>query len=43
MRLLNLDERVQDYLIDGVISEGHGRAILVLNDKEIQYEIAQKL
>ena len=41
MRLLNLDERVQDYLIDGVISEGHGRAILGLNDKEIQYEIAQ--
>ncbi len=28
MRLLNLDERVQDYIIDGVISEGHGRAIL---------------
>jgi ParB family chromosome partitioning protein len=41
MRLLNLDERVQDYLIDGVISEGHGRAILGLNDKEIQCEIAQ--
>ena len=41
MRLLNLDERVQDYLIDGVISEGHGRAILGLNDKELQYEIAQ--
>ncbi len=41
MRLLNLDERVQDYLIDGVISEGHGRAILGLNDKETQYEIAQ--
>lgn len=41
IRLLNLDERVQDYLIDGVISEGHGRAILGLNDKEIQYKIAQ--
>ena len=41
MRLLNLDERVQDYIIDGVISEGHGRAILGLSDKEIQYEIAQ--
>ncbi|WP_291632519.1 ParB/RepB/Spo0J family partition protein [Clostridium sp.] len=41
MRLLNLDERVQDYIIDEVISEGHGRAILGLNDKEIQYEIAQ--
>jgi len=41
MRLLNLDERVQDYLIDGVISEGHGRAILGLNDKELQHEVAQ--
>jgi ParB family chromosome partitioning protein len=41
MRLLNLDERVQDYIIDGVISEGHGRAILGINDKQIQYEIAQ--
>lgn len=41
MRLLNLDERVQEYIIDGVISEGHGRAILGLNDKQVQYEIAQ--
>jgi len=41
MRLLNLDERVQDYIIDGVISEGHGRAILGISDKEIQYGIAQ--
>ena len=41
MRLLNLDERVQDYIVDEVISEGHGRAILGINDKEIQYEIAQ--
>ena len=41
MRLLNLDERVQDYLIDEVISEGHGRAILGLNNKEHQYEVAQ--
>jgi ParB family chromosome partitioning protein len=41
MRLLNLDERVQDYLIDEVISEGHGRAILGLSDKQLQYEIAQ--
>ncbi|MGV8982476.1 ParB/RepB/Spo0J family partition protein [Clostridium sp.] len=41
IRLLNLDERVQDYIIDGVISEGHGRAILGLADKKIQYGIAQ--
>ncbi|HEY5575396.1 MAG TPA: ParB/RepB/Spo0J family partition protein, partial [Clostridiaceae bacterium] len=35
MRLLNLDARVQEYLIDGVITEGHGRAILALEDKEL--------
>lgn len=43
MRLLNLDDRVQDYLIDEVISEGHGRAILGLSDKQLQYEIAQMI
>ena len=41
IRLLNLDERVQDYIIDGVISEGHGRAILGISDKQLQYQISQ--
>lgn len=43
LRLLNLDERVQDYLIDSVISEGHGRAILALSDKELQYKVSQTI
>lgn len=43
MRLLKLDNRVKDYLIDGVISEGHGRALLALSDKNTQYIIAQKV
>ncbi|MCB2294586.1 ParB/RepB/Spo0J family partition protein [Clostridium algoriphilum] len=43
MRLLNLDERVQEYIVDQVISEGHGRAILGINDKQLQYEVAQKV
>ncbi|KGN00164.1 plasmid stablization protein ParB [Clostridium novyi A str. 4570] len=43
MRLLNLDSRVQDYLIDGVITEGHGRALLSLEDKEIQYKMALEI
>ena len=43
MRLLNLDARVQEYLIDGVITEGHGRAILALEEKELQYKLAQKI
>ena len=43
MRLLNLDSRVQDYLIDGVITEGHGRALLSLEDKEMQYKMALEI
>ncbi|MCM8711935.1 ParB/RepB/Spo0J family partition protein [Clostridium sp. SYSU_GA19001] len=43
LRLLNLDERVQDYLIDGVISEGHGRALLGVSDKDVQFMLAQKI
>lgn len=43
MRLLNLDERVQQYIIDGVISEGHGKVILAIEDKRLQYDVAQKI
>lgn len=43
LRLLNLDKRVQDYLIDKVLSEGHGRALLTIEDNDIQYELAQKV
>jgi ParB family transcriptional regulator, chromosome partitioning protein len=43
MRLLMLDSRVQEYLIEGVISEGHGRTLLAIHDGDIQYELAQKI
>ena len=43
MRLMNLDSRVQEYIIDGVLSEGHGRALLGIVDKELQYKMAQKV
>ena len=43
MRLMNLDTRVQQYIIEGIISEGHGRALLGIKDKEIQYELSQKV
>lgn len=43
MRLLNLDDRVQQYLMESVISEGHGRALLAILDKDLQYKIAQKV
>ncbi|OAA83093.1 ParB/RepB/Spo0J family partition protein [Clostridium ljungdahlii] len=43
MRLLNLDSRVQEYIIDGVITEGHGRALLGVDDGELQYKLAQNV
>lgn len=43
IRLMNLDERVIDYLSDGVITEGHGRALLASPDKDFQYKIAQRI
>jgi ParB family chromosome partitioning protein len=43
MRLLSLDKRVQEYLIEGIISEGHGRALLSLPSNELQYKLAQKI
>lgn len=43
MRLINLDDRVKEYIIEGVLSEGHGRTLLSINDRELQYTIAQKV
>ncbi|MBZ9693169.1 ParB/RepB/Spo0J family partition protein [Clostridium botulinum] len=43
MRLMNLDERVQQYLIEGIITEGHGRALLAIENNDLQYEFAQKV
>ena len=43
MRLLKLDERVQQMLIEDLISTGHARAILGLADAEQQYEFAQQV
>ena len=43
MRLMNLDDRVKEYIIQGVLSEGHGRALLAIDDGDLQYAIAQKV
>lgn len=43
IRLTNLDERVQQYIVESIITEGHGRALLAIVDKEKQYEIAQRV
>ena len=42
MRLLNLDPRVQEILIDEMISMGHARALLAIEDGDEQYNLAMK-
>lgn len=43
MRLLKLDSRVQEMLMQGEISNGHARAILAVEDHEEQYLIAERV
>ncbi len=43
MRLLKLDERVQQMVIEGKLSTGHARALLAITDPEIQYQCAQEI
>ncbi len=43
MRLLKLDERVQQMIVDDMISTGHARALLAIDDKGLQYELANKV
>ena len=42
IRLLNLDERVQTFIKENRISNGHGRALIPL-DKEQQFELAERI
>lgn len=43
MRLLKLDERVQKMVIDAMISSGHARALLGVEDGEKQFTLAMKI
>jgi len=43
MRLLKLDKRVQELLIDEMISMGHARAILGVEDGDTQLKIAERI
>lgn len=43
MRLLRLDERVQKMIMDNLITSGHGRTIIPIEDNNIQYETACKI
>ena len=43
MRLLKLSEKVQQMIIDDMISTGHARALLAIDDEEQQYLLATKI
>ncbi len=43
IRLLKLNEKVQQMVIDDMISTGHARALLAVEDGEEQYTLAQKI
>lgn len=43
IRLLKLDERVQNMLINDMLSAGHGRTLVSIEDKDEQYNLAMKI
>ena len=43
MRLLKLSEKVQQMVIDDMLTTGHARALLGIDDSEKQYIVAQKI
>lgn len=43
MRLLKLCDEVQQMIINGMISTGHARALIGIEDPEKQYNIAQRI
>ena len=43
MRLLKLSDRVKQMIIDDMISTGHARALLAIEDEEQQYLLATKI
>lgn len=43
MRLLKLTEEVQQMLIDDMLTTGHARALLAIDNSEKQYSVAQKI
>lgn len=43
MRLLKLDDRVQEMVIKNQLTAGHARALAGLDDGEVQYSLAQQI
>lgn len=42
-RLLKLDKRIIELISSSKISSGHGRTLLALEDKDMQYEVAKRI
>ncbi len=43
LRLLKLDERVREMIIDELITSGHARALISITDPDLQYELANRI
>ncbi len=43
LRILNLPDEIIKYLISGEISQGHGRALLAIEDDNLKIEIAKRI
>lgn len=43
LRLLKLDKRVQEMVMEGKLSNGHARTIISIEDKDKQFMVAQKI
>lgn len=43
MRLLKLDDRVQQMVVEEMLTTGHARALLAIEDPELQYQTATKV
>lgn len=43
VRLLNLDERVLEFVKQGKLAEGHARTLLAIDDKDKQYQMAVRM
>ena len=41
LRLLSLPQKIQEYLIEGRLTSGHGRALLGIQNEEVQMEVAE--
>jgi len=43
LRLLKLDAKIQQMIVDELISTGHARALLGIEDEEVQYSLANQI